>query len=62
LLQTALAKKDKCSLLNLPAGRQVFGFVVLICIAVLGGGLGATPLVTLSFYTKLLQLFIETYG
>jgi hypothetical protein len=45
LLQTALAKKDKCSLLNLPAGRQVFGFVVLICIAVMGGGLSATPLV-----------------
>jgi len=27
-----------------PACQQVFGFVVLICSAVLGGGLGAAPL------------------
>jgi len=53
-LQTALAKKDKCSLLNLPAGRQVFDFVVLICIAVLGGRLSAT-----SLYLLNLKLFLN---
>ncbi|HMN18502.1 MAG TPA: hypothetical protein PKD03_12880 [Ignavibacteriaceae bacterium] len=37
-------------MLNLPAGRQVFGFVVLICIAVLGGGLSATPLAIPNIY------------
>jgi hypothetical protein len=43
LLQTALAKK------KISAVCLIIGFVVLICIAVLGGGLSATPLVAKKF-------------
>jgi len=41
LLQTALAKNPPR---RISAVCLIFGFVVLICIAVLGGGLSATPL------------------
>jgi hypothetical protein len=54
------AAADKCSLLNLPAGRQVFGFVVLICIAVLGSGVTTqrvrifpSPLLTHDYQTQI---------